>query len=175
MPPGAMWITGSVTLEVWGRLSAYGSEANWENTLFQAAGGGASQAYFLNIENSGQLRGYWESSGFDQTSTSAITLTLGEWHHYAMVRDNAAHTVTFYVDGAQLGSAINFGGPPTAAAAASSFIYFGGNFTRVGRRFTGTLDEVRIAPAALSANAIAVSHAASRGTLVVATTREPPL
>lgn len=174
-PPGALWITGSVTLEVWGRLSAFGAETSWENTLFQAAGGSAAQAYFLNIENSGRLRGYWEDSNFDALSTAACTLALGQWHHYVMVRDNTADTVRFYVDGAALGDAIGFAGPPSDAAGSSSFIYFGGNFTSVGRRFTGTLDEVRVAPAALSADAIAVSHAASKGALVVATVREPSL
>ena len=66
----------------------------------------------------------------------------------------------------------------TAAARAlqhGSFIYFGGNFTRVGRRFNDTLDELRIAPVALSADAIAVAHAATAGTLVEAVVREPPL
>lgn len=174
-PPGALWITGSVTLEIWGRLSALGSASNWENTLFQAAGDFASQAYFLNIENSGRLRGYWESSGFDQWSTAAVALATDDWHHYAMVRDNGARTVRFYVDGAQLGSVITFSGPPTDGPNPSSFIYFGGNTTASSRCFSGTLDEARIAPAALSADALAVSYAATAGTLVVSTTREPAL
>ncbi len=174
-PPGALWITGSVTLEAWGRLSAFGSESDWENTLFQAAGGGAAQAYFLNVENSGRLRAYWESSNFDGQSTATFPLALDAWHHYVMVRNNAAGTVRFFVDGVPLGEGLAFTGPPTDAPAGSSYIYLGGNFTRVGRRFTGTLDEVRVVSSALSADAVAISHAGTSGALVVATTREPAL
>lgn len=174
-PPGALWITGSLTLEVWGRLSAFGGAADWENTLFQAAGGGASQAYFLNIENDGRLRAYWESDLVDELSTAATTLGLGAWHHYAMVRDHDARTVRFYVDGAQLGQAVSYGGNPSDTAASTSFVYFGGNFTNLARRFQGTLDEPRITPRALSGAAIAVSRASTLGTLVTATVREPGL
>ncbi len=174
-PPGDLWIDGSVTVEAWGRLSAFGSAADWENTLFQAAGGNRDQAYFLNVENDGRLRAYWETSAgaYDQKSTSSFSLAPGDWHHYAMVRDGAARTVRFFVDGAQLGSAVSFSRAPADSPASTSFLYLGGNFTATSRRFTGTLDEVHIAASALSAAEIAVSHAATAGTLVVGTVREP--
>ena len=177
-PPGDLWTTGDVTLEAWVRLEQFGSNSQWENTIFQAGGDNARQAYFFNVENDGRLRAFWEyNSGFgagaeDVLSDASFDLQLGEWHHLALVRDRDARRVRFYVDGAQLGNARGYNNNPDDNPNQRSFLYLGGNFTAQSRRLDGLLDEVRVSGDVKSAEWIAVSHAATAGTLVVGSALE---
>lgn len=68
------------------------------------------------------------------------TPTDSAWHHVAFVCNATAGTVTCYLDGVQLGSALVY-----ASVAIGGTTAIGGRYTLDTNTFNGTLDDLRIA------------------------------
>ena len=84
------------------------------------------------------------ATGTRNIAPSNYTLD-SNWHTFAMVQDGEAGTLTFYIDGIEVGAveAIN------ASTEANLFIAYNGNSGNQGQ-FSGIIDDIQIYDCALS-------------------------
>ena len=85
-------------------------------------------------------------------------MQAGDWHHYAMTASALIGEVSFYIDGALIGSAALAPGNQID----SNPIYFGSNFINGGQSqfLNGQLDDIRIYTRALAADDVTeLAHA----------------
>jgi len=111
-----------------------------------------NHAYRLSIDPDGRLRLSWEyrrEGDWDDTSrlqwedtVSTVGVSgLDEWHQIQVVRDADTKTVTFFIDGQQLGDAVAFEHLPSGTSVGSLTLgsTFGGD-----NGFAGLIDDVQI-------------------------------
>ncbi|GAB3261596.1 LamG-like jellyroll fold domain-containing protein [Nocardioides dilutus] len=139
----------SYTVTAWARPS---SLAAYHQTVV-ALDGNSISPFFLKIEGGQYLfaaRGS-DSTGSTLATATGVAATAGTWAHLAAVHDNAANTISLYVNGV-LRSTVAFNSPWTA-----------NGVTAVGRAkwnganvdfFTGAIDDVRLYDRPLSASEI---------------------
>ena len=103
----------------------------------------ANVIYELSLTPDNRLRMNWQHD--DGTWVGEILSDVltdpRQWHRYTVVRDADTKTVTFFVDGQQLGSAVPFSVLPTGGGSGS--LYLGGNIGG-GASFDGLIDNVVI-------------------------------
>lgn len=153
-------INGDLTLSLEARFDSLDA-GTWANTVVTYATNDyygedeeTNYSYWLNIRDDGTLVSFWEhdnGSNVTLTSTQPASVAAGQWHHYALVRDSAAGTLTFFVDGAQLGAAVPFTRDPTGGG--RGMLYIGSDTLGV-TPFDGDIDEVRIYNEVLSSQEI---------------------
>ncbi len=154
-------INGDLTLSLEARFDSL-APGVWSNTLltyatndFYTEDEETNYSYWLNLRDDGTLVSFWEHDdgvNVTLTSTQPAPVAVGAWHHYALVRDAAASTVTFYVDGAQLGASVPYLRNPTGGG--RGMLYVGADTLGV-TPFDGRIDEVRVYNEALDAASIA--------------------
>lgn len=144
------------------------------NNMLVSCGGVTEDAtdnywYTLNLEVDRYLHTYWEyaqSENYDWLySSQPAVVSAGEWHHYAFVRDEAAKTVRYFVDGEPVGSVQSYSMGPSGGTAAS--LWFGA--AQSGPEWfslRGSLDEVRVATPVRSADWMRAEYAAMTGGFV---------
>jgi len=96
----------------------------------------------------------------------ATTLNLNQWYAVAGVFDNTAHTLTVYLDGVQDAQLSILGGSPDGSSLQG--VAIGGEPAENLRWFSGSIDDVRIYNAALSASDIAAIYNGGRGDFAAA-------
>lgn len=139
-------ISGDLTLETW--VNFDGVSENHMLLSFGSAGENESDnfLYYFRFNTNKSLLFLWEyGPGVNQsvTSSASANINAGEWHHLALVRDASAKTVTFYLDGGQLGAVQTYINNATGGGGAVLCIA-----CDVGNAGTssldGEMDEVRI-------------------------------
>jgi len=93
----------------------------------------------------------WLMGMHDNNHLFGSSITPG-WHQVSVVQDVSAGTRSFYVDGVLQGTR------PAQSADGSDPLYIGATVVEPGEHFGGAIDEVRIAPAAWSADWIAAEQ-----------------
>ncbi len=136
-------LKSDMTFMAWGKYNNLSGDMN----LVTYAGPGESYddnyLYQLELTDNKKLIYMHEShagSNHAFTSTVAADVDIGEWHHYAFVRDDSADSIKFYVDGVQLGDAGSFSYDPEGGD--DSLFYLGKDVG--GEYWNGTLDDVYI-------------------------------
>ena len=134
----------SFTVEAWIRLPQTGKYG----IIVAKESSSAGRNYRFAVTAGGKLELQWKNlSGGTNLVSSAVPLTIGEWHHVAGVFDRDAAENRLFVDGEFAGRAAATGTPQIAA---TSF--------RIGARlsssslrdyFLGDIDLVRVTPRAL--------------------------
>ena len=129
--------TGSFTIEFWAKpddVSTY-RRIIWKNNGVLPP----FEGYYVAIGSSRFGGGFGDGSKSTEMGTDAV-LTVGEWYHYALVRDKGAGNLKVYLNGISAA---------TPVLDASSNVIYTGNL-RIGGRgpygedFDGIIDEVRI-------------------------------
>jgi subtilisin family serine protease len=145
-------LTSSFTLECWVNL-----DATTTSTLLRKGGTGVDN-YALSLV-SGTLRLEFDDSGSGWNHLEAGSLSAGMTYHVVGVFDNAADTLTIYINGQQVGQATGITRTPVTNTSA---VYMGARQGSSG--FTnGRIDEVAIYSVALSASTVASHfHASGR-------------
>lgn len=101
--------------------------------------------YEVHINSSGQVYWWWnDSTGTTRSFTSAASISLNQWHHIAITYTSGSQVI--YVDGA-VSATTSFTGSLITNALP---LFIGTDFNFISRAFDGFIDEVYIAPQALS-------------------------
>lgn len=147
----ALALNGDMTLSVVARFDQLDAGSFWSNTLltyatsdFYSEDEETNYSYWLNIHADRSLIAFWEhdnGSNVTPVSTTPAPVQPSEWHHYAFVRDAAAQTLTFFVDGLQLGDPVAY--DRNATGGGRGMLYIGSD-TLGGTPFDGAIDDVRI-------------------------------
>jgi len=155
-------ITGDVTVAVWAKFDVLDG---WDIMAIQGNGEGADNTLYMfgvsTSDGSSKLVAYWEydSGGSDYYaySTVYVTVNTSDWHHYAMVRDSVARTVSFYIDGDKFGDAVSY--TNNAYKSETGPLTIGASTTSTGAHnfIDGKIDDLRIYSRALSGAEIAAS------------------
>lgn len=154
----------SVTTLAWVRRS--GTPGPYRTIVGKAALGCSDSAYAVYTGSSGGLQAY-VTLDVAGTRTFAATTQLtpsqvwdGQWHAVGMTFDEVARRLTLYLDGQAVSEV------PASSSVIDHFRYTGEKRLGVGRypdgacslpgfQYTGTLDEVRVYPRALTASEMA--------------------
>jgi hypothetical protein len=150
----ALQLTGDLTLECWANYTTF---VDWSALIEQGTSTdvGVSNPYnilyLFRLASGNKISLFWEygdGENVDATSSVSASVSSGEWHHYAVVRNASAKTVTFYIDGEQLGSVISYSNNPTDGS--SGVFTIGGEYQTASipngyqNFFEGKIDEVRV-------------------------------
>ena len=103
--------------------------------VFQQTGSNDNRAIAIN--SGGALRSRLGGTGSDHIS--GVVLSTDTWYHIALVHDNSANTLTWYVNGTQENINTSVDIPSNTGT-----FYLGTNSAADGKRFNGQIDEVRI-------------------------------
>jgi len=136
----------AVTVTAWVNVAGV---VNWE-PIYTADGWSTGWVHF-QVKNDGKIQFSIKDSN-PQLMDSLFAFTLGDygrWFHVAAVHDQAAGTISFYVDG-NLGSSQPLVAPLLARLEAGRIGGWDG-----GRWFHGRLDDVRFYKRGLSADEVA--------------------
>tara|TARA_Y100000590_G_scaffold333602_1_gene379531 strand:- start:11085 stop:12944 length:1860 start_codon:yes stop_codon:yes gene_type:complete len=119
------------TLSLWIKTDDVGSRQH----VFQQTGSNDNRVIAIN--SGGSLTSRLGGSGSDHVS--GVTLSTDTWYHIAIVHDNSANTLTWYVNGSQQNVNTSVNIPSNTGT-----FYLGTNSNADGRHFNGQIDEVRI-------------------------------
>jgi hypothetical protein len=123
--------------------------SNYDKTAMSTAG--SYQHYGIGIETPGIANMFYDNGtgigGAKDNTTTSISLTDARWHHVAMVFQGGV-SAKLYVDGElkKLGAGSM---PASISPTGDLFIGRGGN-SEFGKKWYGSIDEVRILNRALS-------------------------
>lgn len=116
--------------------------------------------YEFHLDTSGRIFWWWNTDGGATRSfTSSSALTLGRWHHVAIVYSRANGSQQIFIDGIE-SAARSYANESLANNAIPLFI--GTDYNYPSRDFDGAIDEVKIFKRALPAAAVQQYAAASR-------------
>ena len=163
-------IKGDLTLSTWVRVDSTESGA-YANTLLCYATNDYSYedeqsnySFWLSVQPDGTPVAYWEHGEGENvylSATESSDVADGDWHHVALVREGTE--ARFYVDGRQVGDAVEFDASPTGGGRGMLYLgsdtraYLGGESD-----LHGALDEVCVFDLALGDDEIVAlaDHAA---------------
>lgn len=155
------------TIAAWINPSSSQIENNPTIFSYGTNAGGQRASFLLN--NNGLLR--FEVQGIGINATGAGDLRDDEWHHVAMVLENAAGDATIsdvrlYVDGVEYTNSSS--DPTTINTVIGGFSAAIGNQTNslASRAFTGSIDDVRVYDHALSSTDVAALAAVPEPSVV---------
>jgi len=141
-------ITGSLTITGWIYPKGFG-QSGW-GRIVDKGSGTASRGYSFLVNKTNSNLEYVIYGG-TVAGSNADTITLNAWQHVAVVYDESSATVTFYVNGEQVGSS------PYDTAPADSVpdpLVIGRRGYDGLRAFDGLIDDVRIYNRALAPDEI---------------------
>jgi hypothetical protein len=166
--------TSRATLEFWLKWTAYADD---DRLALELGAPYQSTAGVLVDPNSGSFPGRFELSLGNGSGGVASTVTIARpsaaaWHHYALVLDHAAGTITPYVDGAAVASTVVITTPQGASFATTTLNLMSRGGTKLFG--AGMLDELAVYPTALSASQVAKHYTASGRALSSTTTSSSP-
>lgn len=137
-------ISGDLTLEAWVSFD----DLNGTQPIISNYANGETEPtnvlYSLYLKNDNKLEMLWEyGSGSNVTVTSTIPadIAANKWYHVAATRDVSSNQATFYLNGQQLGTTINYSNDPSGGSSTITYI---GRQQWSGTYLDGKLDEVRI-------------------------------
>jgi hypothetical protein len=132
----------TVTVAMWVKAEDSGTHA-----LFSGANGGNSNEILLLIKNDTEIRFFTGEKSSSNASWTVPTMTDGQWHHVAVVRDSVKDKVELFVDGVSYGKKSKDLLPLDIAAGGllmgQEQDSVGGGFD-VDQALHGNLDDVRI-------------------------------
>jgi len=162
--------SSSWTVSTWLRQTA--SNVPYSYATVIGAGGNPDflPGYNVSLSSYGEAQAVpvmFQGTGYG-VAASGTAVSLGDWHHVAIVASSLA--ATLYVDGIQVGS----GG--SSLKFTPNFINigttrFGRQVLDYGQQFTGQMDDVRIYAGGLTAQAVSAEYLAGRN--VMAAVPEP--
>ena len=167
-PDSPSYPAGSVmTVSAWIRAGNYTSQqgivSKWDYNL----SGTNTGEWALQTTASNQIRMFLTSGSGDDGSNYVDTTNAGlvanTWAHVTMVYDGslaAANRIKIYINGAQASTTVN-GTIPTSMYAAGANALYIGDFNGLTRRFSGTIDEVKIYGRALTSNDVKADYDAT--------------
>ena len=153
-------VLGDLSISLSARVDSLGV-GNGDNTLvaFGSAHGSANgslnsqesanYAYKLAMTMAGNLQFSWQhdDAEWEVITSTEIVADPFAWHDYEVRRDSDSMGVAFFVDGAQLGDALEFDSLPTGGGSGSLFI---GADAGGALDFHGWIDAVRISSESVS-------------------------
>jgi len=158
-PANLNFSAGDFTLAAWINSASFASKMP---ILGKGIGSTADNEYLFDTNSSGGLTLYYKGAWTDSASS---VLSAGVWQHVAVVVSDGA-TVTFYVNGTQIGTATS-APSGTYGPTLSNPLYIGaqGNAAAIiaYQKFAGVIDDVRVYNSALAASAISQLWQSQRG------------
>lgn len=148
--PSRLALRDSMTVAWWQNVPEYSALAavfSWSGPGEEAA---VNALYEFGTDAAGHLRYVHEFGPGDHVEfKSPGPLPANKWTHVVVVRDTAAKTVTFYVDGQRFGEPMGYAANPTGGEAGAPGIGTLGGHGNTWP-FRGKLDELAIFDRALS-------------------------
>ena len=123
--------TSDFTLSIWLKTDDVSSRQH----VFQQTGSNDNRVIAIN--SGGSLTSRLGGSGSDHVS--GATLSTGSWYHIALVHDNSANTLKWYVNGTEQNTNTSVNVPSNTGT-----FYLGTNSNANDKYFNGQIDEVRI-------------------------------
>lgn len=145
-------LTGSLTITAWINPADFGQ--NGWGRIVDKGDASAGFSFFINERYN---RISYVIYGGRVVSSDSNVIEAGKWRHVAVVYDEAADTVAFYVDGREAGT-VGYTTPPVAAL--DQKLVIGIRASDGQRAFDGLIDEVCIYNDALTAQEIQQDYAA---------------
>lgn len=148
----AIRVTGSQTIEMWLRPTAFDARRNPWSQSYSAEG-------TITQESGGSVNYYYGPSGLNGATYSSIglpagNLALNQWQHVVVVRDMTTRKMRWYVNGTE--RAVGDVAYPTITASGGT-VQIGAGYVS---RYLGGIDEVALYDTALSPARIAAHHRA---------------
>ena len=147
----------SFTLEAWIKPDAYSASSGTQIILERSEDGSTAAKntnWQIALSNNGLRCKYQYGTGsnvVNVVTTSAIT--VNNWHHVAVLRDDSNDEMRFYVDGVKIGTVTtDVSNPPSAGT--SGVVSIGSNFEQ-NNEFDGEIAHTRVWSMARSDNQIA--------------------
>jgi hypothetical protein len=132
----------TLTVAMWMKADSAGTHA-----LFSGANDGNSNEVLLLVKNDTEVRFFTGEQSKSNASWTVPTLTDGQWHHVAVIRDSVNDKVELFVDGKSFGKVAKDLLPLDIAAGGllmgQEQDSVGGGFN-VNQALDGCLDDVRI-------------------------------
>ena len=145
VPPS--FFTGNFTIELWYKTAAARDGSGRRLALISNERHSADNAAYnqrhvgLYVEPSGALTAEFRAHDRREGRIDAGQLAAdGQWHHYALVRDKAAQTLSVYVDGAVAGTPVHLPNGVDIEAQDQPVVLGGGNDLAT---HPGALDGIR--------------------------------
>jgi hypothetical protein len=151
----AAWIYSTITDAQRDSAVAAGTSGLAEQQIIHFLGGGNTRVVLHAVFNDVTANiATWGATGASMKSTVADCINRNEWQHLAIVTDPTALTVTFYVNGVQVGDVLTVEGAFNLVAPGNGIYRIGAH--KLGDRsgFFGYLDEVCMFSGALSVDQI---------------------
>lgn len=158
-------INGDLTVSAFAEYQSLGPGA-WDNTLlcygtadYYSEDEETNYSYWMSLKSDRTLVAWWEyGDGVNVLAESTLPapVAVGANHHYCFVRNAQSKTVTFYIDGQQLGDPVSFQHLPTSGA--RGMLYIGADVAAYHAsevEWNGVIDSVRIHNRALAAEEVA--------------------
>lgn len=137
----AMNLPGTMTAVAWLYPNApSGSQ------YFLRSGIGADEAFGLNADSNSLELQYYSTSSFKTFNMSGSSVPNNKWTHVAVVRDDTAKTVSFYVNGKSISTSTY----TDTATSSASYMGIGGHDGSTVQKYKGLMDEVYLYSRALS-------------------------
>ena len=156
----------------WGDLS-YSLWFNTTNTNYQRFITAYNSSNYLGnagLLGTGAVNNNTRVSGTDYYGNGSTTgFNDGNWHHFAWVLDNTAHTVKMYVDGS-LESTTDYGSTQSGSFALTNNVLLGIAQDLTSNPFNGKIDQVRIFNKALSSSEVTTLYGETYASSTVSTT-----
>ena len=145
-----------MTIELWVKLSTTAGPQD----LITKAG-----SYVLEVQNGGRLIAVLTTNEtWHFTQTSITTLVPNTWYHIAGVYDSSINTYKYYINGIMdKADTTTSTGPIVANGTTVQLGYYNSGFPN---RFSGTMDQVRVYNAAISATQIQENYLAGLNKLL---------
>lgn len=133
--------SGSFTVEAWVKADSLpGSD---DAAIVSKRLTGSDNGWYFAVDASGTPF-FQVSIGANPRLDATEDLSIGAWHHVAVVYDSGSSQGTFFVDGAPSGSAAL----PQPNGAATADLYIGNDGALSGRVWDGLIDDVRVSQVA---------------------------
>lgn len=147
-------LTGSITLQTIIYPTSYPSGIGGGAFLIAMPG-----AYYLELKNSGVLRSYFYGLSTEGYHDGTNTISLNQWSHIAIVRNQSANTIVSYINGVVDRTITNITGSVTAVSNTLQI----GAFSGGGYSFNGRMSGAWAYSQALTADQILQNFNAFRG------------
>ena len=130
---------GDFTVEAWLRADAYSDDA----AVVSKRDPGSDNGWHFAVNGDGKAL-FQVSIGANPSVVSNTTLSLGQWHHVALVYEGSSGVGTLFIDGTSDGS-----GPlPSPNSSADADLLIGGDGAGLGDAWDGLIDDVRLSSVA---------------------------
>jgi hypothetical protein len=139
--------TGSLTISACIRPQSFG-QGGWGRIVDKGSNGSTGYSFYLDSPTSAIK---YVTYGGNTTSSSAGIIELDKWQHVAVVYDESSATVTFYLDGKEIGTTYYSTAPVDSSNAPLAIGIRGYDLNRA---FDGLIDNVRLYNQALDAEEI---------------------